>query len=144
MALEVGKFKIGQYDVKFKDTKSPDDIIWLNRGVARNFQIKRAVIVALIILVTTIVAFYLFSVETNAKIYIKYRASPPGVDCDALYRTYDVEELKFMAGLEYIYMESVSSSLLDLNTKISSLGALPCFCKKMDTEGHPPDEKCSF
>ena len=37
MALEVGKFKIGQYDVKFKDTKSPDDIIWLNRGVARNF-----------------------------------------------------------------------------------------------------------
>ena len=89
-------------------------------------------IVAFVILVTTIVAFYLFSVETNAKIYIKYRASPPGVDCDALYRTYDTYELQFMAGLEYIYMENVGTGLLDLSNKISSLGALPCFCKKMD------------
>ena len=144
MALEAGKFKIGQFDVKFKDTKSPDDILWLNRGVARNFQVKRAIIVALIILVTTIVAFYLFSVETNAKIYIKYRASPPGVDCDALYRTYDSHEMQFMAGLEYIYLEEVPASLLDLSSKISSLGALPCFCKKMDSEGNPPDEMYSF
>ena len=90
-------------------------------------------IVAFVILVTTIVAFYLFSVETNAKIYIKYRASPPGVDCDALYRTYDMYELQFMAGLEYIYMENVGTGLLDLSNKISSLGALPCFCKKMDS-----------
>ena len=95
----------------------------------RNLQIKRAVIVAVVILITTIVAFYLFSVETNAKIYIKYRAAPPGVNCDSLYKTYDFKELSYMAGLEYVYMENVGSGLMDLTNKVSSLGALPCFCK---------------
>ena len=125
----MGKLKIGNHRLKFKDTKSPDDIIWVNRGVDRNSQIKRAIIVAAVIVITTIVAFYLFSVEMNAKIYIKYRAAPPGVNCNNLYETYDNKELSYMAGLEYTYMENVGSSLMDLTNKISSLGALPCFCK---------------
>ena len=36
-ALEVGKIKIGDKNVKIRETKSPEDIIWQNRGVKRAF-----------------------------------------------------------------------------------------------------------
>lgn len=93
-----------------KDTKSPDDIIWYNRGVARSFQLKRTVIVTIIILMTIFVIFILFNIETSQKIYISYRKSPPGVDCSNIIRTYSNEELKSMAGMEYYYMEFIKQS----------------------------------
>jgi len=49
---------------------------------------KRASIVGVVIFITVLLLFYIFCLEVNGKIYIKYRASPPGVDCDALYDTF--------------------------------------------------------
>jgi len=46
---------------------------------------------ACIIVVTTTIIFFLFSVETQYKMYINYRASPPGVVCDALLDTYGIK-----------------------------------------------------
>ena len=49
-----------------------------------------------------------------------------------------------MAALEYTYMKNVGMSLLDLNTKISGLGALPCFCKHNFNDGAADDQEYGF
>ena len=59
------KLRIGEQNIRMRETKSPGDIIWYNRGVDRKFQLKRAAIVLAIIFVTTIVAFFLFNFEIS-------------------------------------------------------------------------------
>lgn len=60
---------------------------------------------AVIILITTFVLFFLFNFELSVKIYIEYRKSPPGISCKLLYETYDEKEMETAAGLEYLYNE---------------------------------------
>lgn len=60
--------------------------------------------------------------------YINYRAYPPNVICDELERAYGEDGVKYMAGLEYLYLLDSPHELKDLTNKISSTGALPCFC----------------
>ena len=60
--------------------------------------------------------------------YINYRAYPPNVICAKLIEAYGEDGVKYMAGLEYLYLEDSPHELDDLTNKISSTGALPCFC----------------
>lgn len=60
--------------------------------------------------------------------YINYRGSPPNVICSELYKTYTAPGVTEMAGLEYTYLQQLDHGVDDLSAKISTTGALPCFC----------------
>ena len=93
-----------------------------------------------IIFVTTVVLFFTFNIFTSIKIYIAYRKAPPGVDCDVLDDTYSDTELMQLAGLEYMYLQNISGSLLNMEDKVSNLGGLPCFCEKEQSMGVDPNK----
>lgn len=73
--------------------------------------------------------------------YINFRASPPNVICSDVLNTYQNETtLEYMAFLEYTYLNQtrlfdsdenfdVFGQRRGLDRKISTTGALPCFCE---------------
>lgn len=107
--------RIIDHKIVFKSTKPPDDTIWLNRGVSKSYQCKMGILSAFIIVVTTMITFFLFSVETQYKMYINYRANPPGVVCDALFDTYGVDRVQYMASMEYLYLNYTQAKEKDVH-----------------------------
>ena len=105
--------------VTIKECKNPSDIIWLNRGVPRKEQLIRGAAVLLIILIVATIIYFLFSLEIAAQMYINYRANPPNVICDELFLAYKERGVKYMAGLEYFYLQSADSGVRNLTDKIS-------------------------
>ena len=94
--------------------------------------------VIIVIVILTII-FFSFTLFISAKIYINYRASPPNVDCGYLIDTYSETQLADLAGLEYMYLESVEGGVKDLISEVSQSGALPCFCDDMASKGKASD-----
>ena len=67
IALEQEEIKIdGKYSIYPKESKSPSDIIWLNRGVTRISQIKRGVMVITIIMIVTVILILMFLAEVQS------------------------------------------------------------------------------
>jgi len=52
--------------------------------------------------------------------------------------------MKYMAGLEYVYIESTPMSLLNMSSSLSNIGALPCFCKRQAEAGFNSDYVYEF
>ena len=94
--------------------------------------------VTIVIVILTII-FFSFGFFISAKIYINYRASPPNVDCKYLVDTYSETQLADLAGLEYMYFESVVGGVKELMAEVSQTGAMPCFCDDMASKGKAPD-----
>ena len=84
----------------------------------------------LVILGVGVICYFVFSMEIAAQMYINYRGNPPNIICSQLYKTYTEKGVKEMAGLEYTYMLQLDTGVGDLTDKISTTGALPCFCLK--------------
>ena len=90
-ALQHEKMDFDGIKVAIKECKNPSDIIWLNRGVPRKEQLIRGAAVLLIIGMVATIIYFMFSLEIAAQMYINYRANPPNVICDELFRAYTVE-----------------------------------------------------
>jgi hypothetical protein len=119
----------GGHKISFKKTKSPSDTLWLSKGVKFCSQLKRGLIVAFIVVVTSLIVYLLFIAELQGQIYINFRGSPPGVVCSSLEKQYDPQQIQFLAGLEYLYIERVTiGTLSDLYKRVLRSGTLPCFC----------------
>ncbi len=132
MALKLKTIDFDGISVKIKTCKPPSDIIWLNRGVSKGEQCKRGLLATLILLIGTLVVYFLFSSEVSAQIYIKYRAYPPGVACSSLIEAYGIENIGIMAGIEYTFLKATKHDGIDsLTARISHTGSLPCFCTHM-------------
>ena len=56
-----------------KEVKNPSDILWLNRGVTRNSQMKRGILAMAIVFFSTVAVFIFFQFEMGLQIYIKLR-----------------------------------------------------------------------
>ncbi len=95
-----------------------------------------------IILCVTLVLILMFLGEIQAMIYYKYRASPPGIDCDTLTDIYSENTLVYMAGIEYLFINHSGPHLNSEN--ISQTGALPCLCKYEAAKGNADDHTYEF
>lgn len=63
-AIECGKIKLGnKHTINFKPSKSPSDILWLNRGIPRLSQMRRGVLVSLVVFFTSIITYFVFITE---------------------------------------------------------------------------------
>ena len=63
-AIECGKIKFAsKHTIDFKPSKSPSDILWLNRGIPRLSQMRRGIFVMLIVFITSIVTYFIFITE---------------------------------------------------------------------------------
>ena len=118
-SIDKGVFVIAGERLKMKNAKSPSDIMWMNRGVSKRSQIWRGIFVVFFVLTVTVALYLIFTIEVQYKIYINYRAHPPGVICADLYDTYTEKQVRFLAGIEYMYLDERESYSNDLNTKIS-------------------------
>ena len=86
------------------------------------------------------IIYFLFTLMISAKIYINYRAVPPGVNCASLVDNYSNEQLTDLAGLEYLYLDSLEHKLHDLMKQVSQTGAMPCFCQNEADNGESADK----
>ena len=69
----------------------------------RKEQLIRGLIASIIVLIILTIIYFVFTFLISFKMYIKYRAEPPGVDCKILTDTYSLDALTDLAGLEYLY-----------------------------------------
>ena len=92
------------HKLKIKQAKNPSNILWMNMGVPRKTQIIRGLIVAFIILIIVVIVYCMFTVEVSAEIYISYKGSPPGINCESMIEAETVERAEVLAGLEYAYL----------------------------------------
>ena len=126
------------YQVDFKSAKSPSDTIWLNRGISKKSQCGRILLAVVIVLVCSIVVFFMFDFEISTESYINYRIKPLGVSCDDL-NTKNINGLTaFMAAVEYAYLQN--NGFTTLNDQIPQFSALPCFCSQEKENGSPSDK----
>ena len=98
----------------------------------------------MIIAAVTALVFFVFSFEIATQMYINYRANPPGIICDQLIDTYQADKVQYMAGIEYLYLNSTQSGYKDFTQRISQTGALPCFCEYEASQGKTPDTEYDF
>ena len=103
-ALKLGKMECDTgHKVVLRSAHNPSDVLWLDFGVSKKEQILRGFIAIIVILVILTIIYFSFTLLISAKMYINYRASPPGVICSELVDTYSQEQLIDLAGLEYLY-----------------------------------------
>ena len=103
-----------RHKVSIKPAANPSDILWLGYGVTKKEQCIRGLIATIIVMIICAIIYFLFSLMISAKIYINYRAVPPGVNCENLVDNYTREQLTDLAGLEYLYLDSLETKLHDL------------------------------
>ena len=93
------------HKVSIKPAANPSDILWLGYGVTKKEQCIRGLIATIIVMIICAIIYFLFSLMISAKIYINYRAVPPGVNCENLVDNYSREQLTDLASLEYDLMK---------------------------------------
>ena len=64
-ALKIKEIDCDGHQIKFRECKSPSDILWLNRGVSRSSQLLRGLIVIFIILVVVVLVYFIFTGEVS-------------------------------------------------------------------------------
>ena len=116
----------------------------MNMGVPRWTQVIIGLIVAFIILIIVVIVYFMFTVEVSGQIYIHYRASPPGINCESFIEAETLERVKVLASIEYAYLDSKELTYEDMNNKISQTGALPCFCQYEAAQGAAADAQYLF
>lgn len=79
------------HKIKIKPARNPSDILWLDYGVKQSSKILRSLIALFFVLVILTVLYFSFTLFVSAKIYINYRAVPPGIVCSSLVDTYSFD-----------------------------------------------------
>ena len=92
-AIDMKEIRCYGQKVAFKGAQSPSNTLWLNRGISKKSQCGRFILALAIILACVLVVYFMFSFEISTKIYINYRANPPGVDCNTLRTDYTDDEI---------------------------------------------------
>ena len=70
-----------RHTIKLQPARSPSDILWLNRGVNKLSQWKRGGVVSLIIFLSSVLVFILFTINLQMQFYVSLKAQPPNVNC---------------------------------------------------------------
>ena len=92
------------YKLKIEQAKNPSNILWMNMGVPRWTQVTIGLTVTFIILIIVLITYFVFTVEVSGQTYIHYRASPPGVNCDAFIEAETLDRAQRLASIEYKFL----------------------------------------
>ena len=91
-AVSLGEIDCDEgYKLNVIEAKNPSNVLWMNMGVPRKTQVIRGLIVAFIVLIMVVIVYFIFTVEVSAQIYISYRGSPPGINCEKMIEAETVE-----------------------------------------------------
>ena len=72
---------------------------------------------SLIILGVATISYFIFVIELDTQMYIRYRANPPLVNCQLLLTSYSESTIQEFAGLEYYFLETTTTATF--NERIS-------------------------
>ena len=64
-ALKIKQIDCDGHQIKFRECKSPSDILWLNRGVSRSSQLLRGLLVINIICFVVVLVYFVFTGEVS-------------------------------------------------------------------------------
>ena len=64
-ALKIKEIDCDGHQIKLRECKSPSDILWLNRGVSRSYQLLGGLFVILIICSVVVLVYFVFTAEVS-------------------------------------------------------------------------------